>query len=71
MQSIILETQCPVNRAETQVKASDEWHEYIETMVAARKEANLAKVNLEYIRMKYMSAQSSDASQRAEMRLTQ
>jgi hypothetical protein len=59
----------PVNRAEQQVKASPEWTEYIEKIVSARKAANLAKVNLEYLRMKFQEWSNQEANHRAEARL--
>lgn len=59
----------PVSKAEALVKASPEWREYVEKMVAARKQANLLKVKLEWIRMKFSEAQSFEATRRAEMRL--
>lgn len=58
-----------VNRAEANVKASDEWGEYIEQMIDARKNANLLKVQLEYMRMKFQEWSSENANKRAEMRL--
>jgi hypothetical protein len=60
----------PVAHAERIVKSSAEWRDYIEKMVAARKDANLAKVRLEYIRMKHSEYQSMEATKRAEMKLT-
>lgn len=59
----------PVSRAEMAVKGSDEWSDYIKTMVDAREQAELKRVHLEYIRMKFMEWQSANATQRAEMRL--
>lgn len=59
----------PVSRAEMNVKASTEWRDYIEKMVAARKEANRRKVQMEFIRMQFSEWQSAEASKRAEMRL--
>jgi len=55
---------------EMAVKASDPWHEYLEAMVAARKKANLLKVQLEYIRMKHWENNSVEATRRAEMGLS-
>lgn len=60
----------PVSRAEMQVKASDGWTDYIDKMVKARAQASLLKVQLEYIRMKFMEWNSQTATQRAEMKLT-
>jgi hypothetical protein len=59
----------PVSRAEMQVKASDEWREFVSKMVEAREKASLLKVKMEYIRMKFHEWQSVEASKRAEMRL--
>lgn len=58
-----------VNKAERDVKSSPEWMDYIERMVTARSAANLAKVKLEFIRMKHWENQGAEASKRAEMRL--
>ncbi len=59
----------PVNRAETNVKASQEWQDYIEQMVNARSAASLAKVKCEYVRMRFNEWQSAEATARAERRL--
>lgn len=58
-----------VNRAEQQVKASPEWSAHIMKMVDARRKANLAKVKLEWIRMRFSEQQSFEATKRAEMKL--
>jgi len=60
----------PVSRAEMAVKGSDEWSDYIKTMVEAREQAELKRVHLEYIRMKFQEWSSHNATARAEMRLT-
>jgi hypothetical protein len=59
----------PVSKAEMIVKASEQWKNYIESMTEARKRANLLKVKLEYIRMRFSESQSYEATKRAEMRL--
>ena len=59
----------PAAHAERDVKASPEWYEFIERLVNARTAANLAKVKLEYIRMKASEQQSAEATKRAEMKL--
>lgn len=59
----------PVNRAETKVKSSDEWSDYIKSMVEAREKASMLKVQLEYIRMRFSEWQSFEATKRAEMKL--
>lgn len=59
----------PVAHAERDVKASQEWHDWIKDMVEARTAANLAKVKLEYIKMKASEHMSAEANKRAEMKL--
>ena len=60
----------PVSKAERIIKASDEWRDYITKMVKAREAANLAKVRMEYVKMKAWEHQSANATARAEMRLS-
>ena len=60
----------PVSRAEMNVKASDEWTEHLAKMVAARRDANLAKVQMKYIEIKSMEWTSANANQRHEARLS-
>lgn len=57
------------NRAEAEVKASPEWHDHVSKMVEARSAANLKKVQMEYLRMKFSEWQSENANKRAEMRI--
>ena len=57
------------NRAEMAVKASPEWHEYIKSMVDARSAANLKKVQLEFLRMKFQEWSSAEANKRHEARI--
>ena len=64
-----LEQGMAVNKAEQTVKASAMWEDYIKKTVAARKAANLAKVQYEYLKMRYHEEQSANATRRAEMRL--
>jgi hypothetical protein len=59
----------PVSRAEMTVKASDEWALYLTGMVNARSRANLLKVKLEYLRMRFQEWNSEAATRRAEMKL--
>ena len=59
----------PVSHAEKQAKASDEWLEFVTKMVKARQAANLAKINLEYAKLKFMEWNSANATRRVEMRL--
>ena len=59
----------PVSKAEMAVKASDKWVDYIKSMVEARQQAAMLKVQLEYIRMRFHEWQSHAANRRAEMKL--
>lgn len=58
------------NKAERLVKATPEWEDYIQRMVNARTAANRAKVNLEYLRMRYWEQTGIEATARAEMRMS-
>ena len=58
-----------LNRAEAEVKASPEWKEWVEGMIEARKSANLLKVQMEYLRMKFTEWNSHEATKRQEMKL--
>lgn len=58
------------NKAETLSKASAEWVEHVEKIVDARKEANLRKVQMEFLRMKFSEWQASDANQRSERKMS-
>ena len=59
----------PVSKAEMQVKASADWTAHVEKINDARKQANLLKVQLEYLRMKSGEQSSYEATRRAEMKL--
>lgn len=59
----------PVSKAETMVKASAEWRDLMDQINVARKRANLLKVQLEYLRMKFSEWQSHEATKRTEARL--
>jgi len=58
-----------VSKAEMMVKASQEWRDNLQTISMSRQAANRLKVQMEYIRMKFMEWQSENATKRAEMRL--
>lgn len=58
----------PDSHAEREVKASNEWKDYIVKMVSARTRANKAKVQVEYIKTMHWERQSSEANARAERR---
>jgi hypothetical protein len=59
----------PVSRAELTVKASPEWADYIKKSVRAREQANLAKIEAEFLKMRFSEHMSIDANQRQEMRM--
>ena len=59
----------PVSRAEMVVKGSQEWRGELLSITTARQAANLLKVQLEYIRMRFMEWSSENATKRVEMRL--
>lgn len=59
----------PAAHAEREVKASEEWGDFIKHMVETRTAANLAKVKMRYVEMKAMEFQSEAATRRAEMKL--
>lgn len=59
----------PVSRAELEAKASDVWTGYIESMVKARTEANLARVKLKWIEMRFSEQMSHEATERSERKL--
>ena len=59
----------PAAHAERDVKASPDWHDYITKMVDARTQANLKRVQMKYLDMKYMEFQSENANRRVEARL--
>lgn len=58
-----------VNKAEMTVKGSEEWKVHLQSIAMHRQAANRLKVQMEYIRMKFMEWQSQNATKRAEMRL--
>ena len=59
----------PVGRAEKIVKGSDDWSKFIQAMVEARTSANLKKVEIEWLKMRFSEQQSREATERAERRL--
>lgn len=60
----------PDSHAEKEVKASEEWADFIKALVDARTAANLSRVRMEYCRMKFSEWVSLDATRRAEMKLS-
>ena len=60
----------PAARAERDVKASEYWSDYIQNMVSARTRANLAKVKMEWTRMKFKEFEARNYATRQEMGLS-
>jgi hypothetical protein len=69
MQKYVSNGDTSVSKAEMLAKASDEWKTYVKGMVAARKDANLAKVKADWLRMRHSEQMSEEANNRAEMKL--
>lgn len=67
---VALQGDIPVNRAEHNVKSSPTWKNYITKTVNARTAANKAKVQVEYLKMRFQEWQSAEANQRQELRMT-
>ena len=59
----------PVSKAELAVKSSADWSDYIKKMVRAREQANLAKIEMEFMRMRFSETMSSDATERQQLRM--
>lgn len=67
---ILQEGPMPDNRAEREIKASDEWERYIIDMVDARTRANAFKVEIVEIQMLEREQQDRNQTIRAEMRMS-
>ena len=59
----------PFNKAELSAKSSPEYRDFIHEMVRLRSRANLLKVKMEFLRMKFQEQSSAEATARAERRL--
>jgi hypothetical protein len=60
----------PVTHAERKVKASQEWADHVEKICEARHKADVKKLHLEYIRMRFSEWQSANANMRHEARMS-
>jgi hypothetical protein len=69
-QMMVAKGDLPVSKAEMLTKASQEWREHLEVIANARREANLRKVQMAYVEMKFKEWMASDANQRSERRLS-
>ena len=59
----------PYNKAEMAAKSSPDYRVFVAKMVDLRRQANLLKVQMEYIRMRFSEEQSAQATARSERRL--
>lgn len=59
----------PDSHAEKQVKASPAWADYIKTMVRSKTAANKARVEVDYLKMRFQEWQSAEANARAERKM--
>lgn len=56
-------------KAERAVKGSAEYSDYVKKMVSAKTAANRQKIEVEFLRMRFMENNSAEATQRAERRM--
>lgn len=61
----------PVSKAELKVKASPFWENFVRNMVNSRTQANKARIEMDYERMKGWERQSAEAYERVELRMSQ
>lgn len=59
----------PDSHAEKQVKAGAPWADYIKSMVRAKTAANKARVEVDYLKMKFQEWISADANARSERKM--
>lgn len=59
----------PDSKAEKLVKSSPQWSDYIKKMVNAKTAANRQKIEVEFLRMRFMERSSEEATNRAERRM--
>ncbi len=68
-QMMLKEGDIAANKAEMRVKGSADWQEYLDKMVSARAEANLRRVQMKYVEMRFSEWQSADANARRERQM--
>jgi len=68
-QMMLKEGDMPVSKAEMRVKGSAEWQDYLDKMVCARSDANLRKVQMDYLKMKEREADREDWNARSERKM--
>lgn len=59
----------PNNRAEHVASASPEYREHVEKTADAKRRANLLRVRMDYLKMRFTKWNSADANQRTERKL--
>jgi hypothetical protein len=59
----------PDSHAEKQVKASPQWADYIKNMVRTKTLANKARIEVDYLKMKFQEWISADANARVERKM--
>jgi hypothetical protein len=68
-EEIAADPKMSIAKAETMVRSSPKWREFVERMVKARTAANRARINRDYLRMKFSEWVAEDANHRAGTRL--
>lgn len=63
------DTKMSVAKAESQVKGSPEWRRYLEKIVRARTAANRARMERDYMKMRFMEWNNTEANHRAGARV--
>jgi len=59
----------PDSHAEKQVKASPQWADYIKNMVRTKTAAIKARVEVDYLKMRFSEWQSDEANRRIERKM--
>ena len=59
----------PDSHAEKQVKASPQWADYIKNMVRTKTLANKARIEVDFLKMKFQEWISADANARVERKM--
>ena len=59
---------CAHNKAERAVKGSNDWIDHLKTIVDAKTQANYARVQMQYLQMRFHRWQTLNANNRAERR---
>lgn len=67
---IDVEGEMPDSHAERRVKSRPEWEAFLREMASAKREANILKVKMQWINMKFQERQSHEANVRKEMSMT-